>query len=95
MDIYTQHRSQRSCECFLAWSFDGFEFLFAEYMTRSIILLHDPYAKIADRTCFSRERLLQACRSILVLIHLISSTTYDVALLDHFSIVRNSAFPYS
>ncbi|KAI0088814.1 hypothetical protein BDY19DRAFT_149001 [Irpex rosettiformis] len=50
------------------------------------ILLHDPHVNLDDPACPSRIKLLQASQGILELIYLISSTSYDVSLLDHFAI---------
>ena len=62
------------------------------YHHRATILLHDPHANLDDLACPSRVKLRQASRSIVELIHLISSTTYDVSLLDHFTIVSKPAY---
>ncbi|KAI0684542.1 hypothetical protein BC835DRAFT_1422219 [Cytidiella melzeri] len=52
----------------------------------AMILLHDPHVKLNDPACSSTPKLLQAARNILELVYLISSTTYDASLLDHFAV---------
>ena len=55
---------------------------------RAQILLHEPHAKLAVPGDVSAARVMYGARAILDLMYAISSTSYDVSLLDHSPIVR-------
>ncbi|TFK30536.1 hypothetical protein FA15DRAFT_662508 [Coprinopsis marcescibilis] len=48
------------------------------------IVLHDPHADVRQSGCISALKILTAARSILDLIYSISSTSFDITLLDSF-----------
>ncbi|KAI0337616.1 hypothetical protein BDW22DRAFT_1363876 [Trametopsis cervina] len=50
------------------------------------ILLHDPFVDLKNPMCPSANKVIQAARGILDQMYLISSTTYDVSLLDQICI---------
>jgi len=50
----------------------------------AVILLHDPYAHVHSPGCVSAFRILEASRSILDLIYIVRSTSFDITLLDPF-----------
>jgi len=54
----------------------------------AVILLHDPYAHVHSPGCVSAFRILEASRSILDLIYIVRSTSFDITLLDPFCAVR-------
>ncbi|TFK52054.1 hypothetical protein OE88DRAFT_1807933 [Heliocybe sulcata] len=49
------------------------------------ILLHEPHAEVGQRSCASACRILEASRAILNLVYALTSTSYDISLLDNFS----------
>ncbi|KZT21176.1 hypothetical protein NEOLEDRAFT_1121516 [Neolentinus lepideus HHB14362 ss-1] len=49
------------------------------------ILLHEPHAEVGHRSCTSAARILDASRAILNLVYALTSTSYDISLLDNFS----------
>ena len=49
---------------------------------RAHILLHEPHAKPDVITCPSARKTLTAARAIVELMYMLSSTNYDVTLLD-------------
>jgi hypothetical protein len=55
---------------------------------RAQILLHDPHMRPSDPRCPSANAIFKAARGILELIYGISSTSYDVSLLDQLPLVR-------
>ncbi|KAG8929574.1 hypothetical protein FRC01_004108 [Tulasnella sp. 417] len=49
------------------------------------ILLHDPHADMASSDCASAKKIQEAIGSIMGSIYKITSTSFDIMLLDHFS----------
>ncbi|EPQ56676.1 hypothetical protein GLOTRDRAFT_40182, partial [Gloeophyllum trabeum ATCC 11539] len=49
------------------------------------ILLHEPHADLEHGGCASSCRILEASRAILDLVYALTSTSYDISLLDNFS----------
>ena len=64
------------------------QFLTHVGLCSAIILLHDPYAHVHSPGCVSAFRILEASRSILDLIYIVRSTSFDITLLDPFCAVR-------
>lgn len=58
------------------------------FIYSAIILLHDPYAHVSHPGCVSAFRILEASRSVLDLIYIVRSTSFDITLLDFFCAVR-------
>lgn len=54
-----------------------------ESIFRSMILLHDPHAKLSSPGCISSSRILTSIRAILDLIYNLCATTYDLLQLEH------------
>lgn len=48
------------------------------------IVLHDPHAEVRQSGCISALKILNAARAILDLIYSVSSTSFDITLLDSF-----------
>lgn len=48
-----------------------------------MLLLHDPHYDPASPNCLSSDRILSAARSIVDLMYKLTSTSYDLLLLDH------------
>lgn len=61
------------------------------FSSRAQILLHESHAHIGHPTCTSSLKVLNAARSILNLVYDVCATSYDLALLGPFSLVRSSA----
>lgn len=55
---------------------------------RAQLLLHDPHMNVRDPGCASLHQVSKAARAILDLMYGLSSTSYDVSLLDQLAFVR-------
>lgn len=55
------------------------------------IHLHEPFASPGNRSCTSALSILTASRAIVDLLHTVTSTSYDVSLLDTCAFVRHGA----
>ncbi|KAG2023383.1 hypothetical protein CC2G_001044 [Coprinopsis cinerea AmutBmut pab1-1] len=50
----------------------------------AMIVLHDPHAEVRQSGCISALKILTSARAILDLIYSVSSTSFDITLLDSF-----------
>ncbi|KAI0337608.1 hypothetical protein BDW22DRAFT_1363864 [Trametopsis cervina] len=65
------------------------QYLYSTHMAAylSIISLHDQHANMDDSKCRSVARILQAARAILELMYILGSTSHDLSLVDHLTIM--------
>jgi hypothetical protein len=54
-----------------------------------MIVLHDPHAEVRQSGCISALKILTSARAILDLIYSVSSTSFDITLLDSFCSVSD------
>ncbi|KAG9043739.1 hypothetical protein FS837_009165 [Tulasnella sp. UAMH 9824] len=60
-------------------------YLVAMLPSVATILLHDPHADMASHDCVSARKIQEAVGSIMESIYKITSTSFDILLLDHYS----------
>jgi hypothetical protein len=73
--------SQRMSYAFDISSFSKRDSFFPHDSRRAVIVLHGPHVDMAAEVCPSRDRCLQAARTILDSVHSLSATTFDPVLL--------------